>query len=140
MASTFKLEILTPERVFFSDHVEMIVVATPQGQLGILAGHVPMVATIAVGISRIRKENGEWVEALLTEGFMEVNQEKAIIIADTAEWPDEIDANRAEAAKKRAEERLAMKKSEEEYAKSQAALARAMARLKVTGQYLKARK
>lgn len=136
MASTFKLEILTPERVFYNDSVEMIVVPTPQGELGILAGHMPLVAAIAVGNSRIRKTDGEWVEAVLTEGFMEVNQEKVIIIADTAEWPHEIDANRAEAARKRAEERLAIKKSEEEYARSQAALARAMARLKATSRYM----
>jgi F-type H+-transporting ATPase subunit epsilon len=124
---TFKLEIWTPEKVFFSDNIEMIVVRTSQGEMGILA----------VGTSRIRKENGEWVEAVLTEGFMEVKQEEVIIITDTADWPHEIDANRAEAARKRAEERLAMKQSEEDYAKSQAALSRALARLKVTGQYNK---
>lgn len=140
MASTFSLEILTPERVFFSDNAEMIIVPTPQGELGILAGHVPLVAAVAVGTSRIKKESGEWVDAVLTEGFMEVNQEKVVIIADAAEWPYEIDANRAEAARLRAEERLAIKKSEEEYAKSQAALARAMARLKTTSQYLKTHK
>jgi F-type H+-transporting ATPase subunit epsilon len=115
----------------------MIVVRTSQGEMGILAGHVPVVAAVAVGTSRIRKENGEWVEAVLTEGFMEVKQEEVIIITDTADWPHEIDANRAEAARKRAEERLAMKQSEEDYAKSQAALSRALARLKVTGQYNK---
>lgn len=135
MSSTFKLEIWTPEKVFFSDNVEMIVVRTTNGEMGILAGHVPVVAAVAVGTSRIRKENGEWVEAVLTEGFMEVTQEAVIIIADTADWPHEIDANRAEAARKRAEERLEIKQSGEEYARSQAALARALARLKVTGQY-----
>jgi F-type H+-transporting ATPase subunit epsilon len=134
---TFKLEIWTPEKVFFSDNIEMIVVRTSQGEMGILAGHVPVVAAVAVGTCRIRKENGEWVEAVLTEGFMEVKQEEVIIITDTADWPHEIDANRAEAARKRAEERLAMKQSEEDYAKSQAALSRALARLKVTGQYNK---
>jgi F-type H+-transporting ATPase subunit epsilon len=134
---TFNLEIWTPERVFFSDDVEMIVVSTPQGEMGILAGHVNLVAAVAVGTSRIRKENGEWVEAVLTEGFMEVKQGKVIIITDSADWPHEIDANRAEAAKKRAEERLAIKLSGAEYARSQAALSRALARLKITGQYIK---
>ena len=135
MSSTFKLEIWTPEKVFFSDNVEMIVLRTTHGEMGILAGHVPVVAAVAVGTTRIRKENGEWVEAVLTEGFMEVTQEEVIIITDTADWPHEIDANRAEAARKRAEERLEIKQSGEEYARSQAALARALARLKVTGQY-----
>jgi F-type H+-transporting ATPase subunit epsilon len=137
VARTFKLEILTPERVFFSENVEMVVVQTPQGKMGILAGHIPLVAAIGVGTGRIKKENGEFVEAVITEGFMEVKPEKVIIISDTAEWPDEIDANRAEEARKRAEERLAMKLSEVEYIRSQAALARAMARLKVKGRYIR---
>lgn len=140
MALTFKLEILTPERVFLSENVEMVIVTTPQGNMGILAGHMPVVAAIAVGSSRIKKENGEWVEAVLTEGFMEVKQDKVIIIADTAEWPDEIDANRAEAAKKRAEDRLVQRKSEEEYVRGQAALGRAMARLKATSRYIKSQR
>lgn len=133
MAPTFKLEIVTPERVFFSEDVEMVVVKTPQGEIGILAGHIPLVVAVAVGNGRIKKENGEWVEAVLTEGFMEVKQDKTIIFTDTAEWPYEIDANRAEAARKRAEERLAIKQSEIEYVRSQAALTRAMTRLKAKG-------
>lgn len=137
MAPTFRLEIVTPERVFLSDDVEMLVVKTPQGELGVLAGHVPLVAAVAVGACRITKKTGEVVEAVLTEGFMEIKQEKTIVFTDTAEWPEEIDANRAEEARKRAEERLAMKQSEVEYVRSQAALARAMARLKVKGRYNK---
>jgi len=137
VAPTFKLEIVTPERGFFSDDVEMLVVKTPQGEMGVLAGHIPLVAAIAVGSCRIKKKTGEMVEAVLTEGFLEIKQEKTIVFTDTAEWPDEIDANRAEAARKRAEERLAMKQSEVEYVRSQAALTRAMARLKIKGRYSK---
>lgn len=133
MAPTFKLEIVTPERVFLSEDVEMVVVKTPQGEMGVLAGHIPLVVAIAVGPIKIKKANGEELEAVLTEGFMEVKQEKTIIFTDTAEWPSEIDANRAEAARQRAEERLTMKQSEVEYVRNQAALARAMARLKVKG-------
>lgn len=130
MTPTFKLEIVTPERVFLSEDVEMVVLKTPQGEIGILAGHIPLVVAVAVGTCKIKKAGGEWVNAVLTEGFMEVKQDKTIIFTDTAERPEEIDANRAEAARKRAEERLALKKSEEEYIRSQAALSRAMARLK----------
>jgi F-type H+-transporting ATPase subunit epsilon len=137
VAPTFKLEIVTPERVFLSDDVEMLVVKTPQGEMGVLAGHIPLVAAVAVGTCRITKKTGEVVDAVLTEGFMEIKQEKTIVFTDTAEWPEEIDANRAEAARKRAEERLAMKQSEVEYVRTQAALARAMARLKVKGRYNK---
>lgn len=137
MAPTFKLEIVTPERVFFSEDVEMLVVKTPQGEMGVLAGHIPLVAAVAVGSCRIKRTNGEWAEAVLTEGFLEVKQAKTIVFTDTAEWPQEIDSHRAEAARKRAEERLAMKQSEQEYVRSHAALARAMARLKVKGRYSK---
>lgn len=130
MASTFKLEIVTPERMFFSGDVESVVLKTLQGEIGILPGHIPLVAAVAVGPLRIKKD-GEWVEAVLTEGFMEIKQDKTIILTDTAEWPHEIDENRAEAARIRAEERLHQKLSQMEYIRSQAALSRAMARLRV---------
>lgn len=130
MAATFDLEIVTPERKFFSDEVEMVILRTPDGEMGILKGHAPMVVAVDIGPIQIKKD-GEWLKAVLTEGFMEVKQDKTIILADTAEWPDEIDANRAEEAKKRAEERLQRHISESEFSRSRAALARAMARLKI---------
>ncbi len=131
MASTFKLEIATPNRRFFSDEVEMVVLKTPEGEMGILKDHVPMVVAIDIGPIRILK-NGEWLEAFLSEGFMEITKENTVILCDTAEWPNEIDINRAKAAKERAEERLQRQISQIEYVRSRTALARAMARLKVT--------
>jgi len=99
-----------------------------------LKGHIPTVAVIDIGSIKIKKD-GKWFEAVLSEGFMEVKQNHVIILVDTAEWPDEIDENRARAAKARAEERLQRRRSEAEYIQSKAALARAMARLKVKGKY-----
>ena len=130
MASEFHLEIVTPERKFFSGNVEMVILKTPEGEMGILKDHMPMVVAVAIGPIRIKKD-GQWLEAVLTEGFMEIKQDKTVILADTAEWPDEIDVNRAEAAKQRALERLQRQLSEAEYIRSRAALARALARLKV---------
>ncbi len=130
MASNFYLEIVTPERKFFSDEVEMVILRTPEGEMGILEGHVPMVVAVDIGPVKIKK-NGEWQEAVLTEGFMEVKQNKTIILTDTAEWPSEIDVNRAKAAKQRAEERLQRQISQIEYSRSKAALSRALARLRV---------
>jgi len=130
MASTFNLEIITPERRFFSGEVEMVVLKTPDGGMGILKGHIPMVVAVAIGPVRILKD-GECLEAVLSEGFMEIKQDKTIILTDTAEWPDEIDANRAKAARVRAQERLQSHISHVEYMRSQAALTRAMVRLKV---------
>jgi len=131
MASTFYLEIITPNRIFFSGEVESISLRTPMGGMGVLKGHIPMVVGVDVGPIKIKKD-GEVLEAVLTEGFMEVKQDKVVILVDTAEWPHEIDRNRAEAAKRRAEERLHRQLSQIEYIRSKAALARAMARLKVT--------
>lgn len=131
MASMFKLEIATPDRRFFSGEVEMVVLKTPEGEMGILKDHAPMVVAIDIGPIRIL-QNGEWMEAFLSEGFMEITKEKTVILCDTAEWPNEIDINRAKAAKDRAEERLQRQLSQIEYVRSRTALARAMARLKVT--------
>jgi len=134
MASTFNLEIVTPERKFFSGPVEMINLKTPDGEIGILSGHMPMVIAVGVGPIRIKKDNGEWIEAALSEGFMEITQESTVILTDAAEWPEEIDVNRATEAKQRAEERLQRQLNEVEHIRSQAALARALVRLKVTRQ------
>jgi F-type H+-transporting ATPase subunit epsilon len=130
MAPEFSLEIVTPERIFFSGNVEMISVKTPDGQIGVLAGHIPMVAAVDVGPIKITQKDKR-ITAFLSEGFMEITQDKTIILVDTAEWPHEIDKNRALAAKRRAEERLHSKLSYKEYMRAQAALSRALERLKI---------
>lgn len=132
MSSTFYVEILTPERKFFWGDIEAIIVKTPTGEMGILKGHIPMVVFIDTGIIKIKKDD-KWIEAVLSEGFMEVKRDRTVLLVDTAEWPDEIDVNRAQAAKRRAEERLLRRMNRTEYIQTKAALARAMARLKVKG-------
>lgn len=131
MADTFYLEIVTPERKFFSGDLEMLVLKTPEGEIGILKDHMPMVVAVAIGPVRIKKD-GDWLEAVLSEGFMEVMQDKVVLLVDTAEWPNEIDINRAKAAEERARERLESQLSRVEYMQSQAALQRALSRLKVS--------
>jgi F-type H+-transporting ATPase subunit epsilon len=130
MPTTFLLEILTPERKFFSGQVETLILKTPEGEMGILAQHAPTITPVAIGSIRI-KVNNDWLDAVLTEGFMEIHSNKTVILADSAEWPNEIDTNRAEAAKVRAQERLQSQLSRQEYMRSQAAMSRALARLKV---------
>lgn len=131
MAATFFLEIVIPDRKFFSGDVEELIVKTPQGEMGVMSGHMPLVAPVSIGPIRILKE-GKWQEAFLSAGFIEVMPDKAVILADTAEWPEEIDANRAKAAEERARERLQGKLSHIEYMRSQAALQRALSRLRVS--------
>lgn len=131
MSSKFKLDIVTPERKFFSEEVEMVILKTLDGEMGVLKGHTPMVVVVDIGPVKIKKDE-QWVEAVLGEGFMEVKRDYVVILTDTAEWPHEIDINRARKAKERAEERLQRQLNQIEFLSSRAALVRAMERLKIS--------
>lgn len=135
MYPKFHLEVYTPERLFYDDDVEMVIVESSDGEVGILKGHIPMVAAVSVGELRIQV-NEDWKLAFVNEGFIEVRPDATVILVRSAEWPEEIDAKRAEEALERAEERLRQKRSMTEYHQSKAALARAMARLRVKKEIL----
>lgn len=127
----FTLEIVTPDRKFFEDEVEMIVVRGQEGDLGILAGHTPFVTPLDIGRIKI-KQKGEFKEAAIAGGYVEVGKEKTTIITDSAEWPEEIDVNRAEESKKRAKERLnRSSESEIDLMRAEIALRKALNRLNV---------
>ena len=129
MANTFYLEIITPTRVFFSGMAEDLVLPTLDGMYGVEAGHEPVVTVVEPGVLRY-KAGGDWQKAAVTGGFVEIMPEHTIMLVSAAEHPEEIDVKRAEAARDRAEERMRQRESVQEYYRSQAALARAMARLK----------
>jgi F-type H+-transporting ATPase subunit epsilon len=129
MESSFRLEIITPERTFFSGDVQALIVPAPDGQMEILKGHEPIVVAIYVGIVKILT-NGEWKECTTSDAFMEVRPDKTLLYSQAMEWPEEIDIDRALAAKERAEQRLRDKKSYTDYVQSKIALQRAMVRLK----------
>ena len=126
----FELEVLQPERIFFKDKVEMIVVRAIDGEIGIMAGHEPIVTPIGIGKLRIKK-GGKWREAAIAGGILEVNQNKVVILSDAVEWPEEIDRQRALAAKERAEKKLQQKLPPDEFERYQAALYRAINRLRM---------
>lgn len=130
MHSDFKLEVITPERTFFNDNVQSVIIPTPDGQMEIQKGHEPIVVSIEIGTVRLLID-GKWHECTTSEAFMEVRPDETIIFSQAMEWPEEIDISRALAAKERAEERLRQQKSYQEYMQSKIALARAMVRLKV---------
>lgn len=130
--STFILEVITPERNFFSGEAECVIFKSVDGELGVLAKHAPTVTAVNVGPLRIKDADGKWIEAVVTDGFAKIMPDKVVIMTDTAEYPEEIDINRAKAAKQRAEERLQKQLSQLEYMRSKTALARAMARIKAT--------
>ena len=130
MASTFSLVIVSPYRQFFKGEAQELVFSALDGQHGILPMHEPMVTTLRAGELKF-KVDGEWKYAACSDGFVEVMPTYVVMLADTVEWPEEIDLNRAEAAKERAEERMRQNQSQHEYYQAQAALSRAMARLKI---------
>ena len=130
MASTFRLQIVTPSRTFYDDEVEMAIVRSTEGDLFIMSNHMLMVAPLKIGKVRIKKD-GQFREAAISEGFVQVESEYTRIITDTAEWPEEIDVQRAEEAKERAEKRLSASQGEIDRLRAEIALKRALNRLSV---------
>ena len=136
MANTFHLEIIATDRIFFSGEVEHLVITAIDGLLGIMAGHEPLVTSLPTGELKYLVD-GVWKYAAISEGFIQVMPDSSIILADTCELPEEIDIKRAQEAKERAEERLRQKQSIKEYYETQAALNRAMNRLKLSQKHFK---
>jgi F-type H+-transporting ATPase subunit epsilon len=128
--ATFKLEIVTAERMVFSAEVSALIAWGVEGQLGILPHHAPLMTMLQPGDLMIRKDKGEEYLAI-SGGFLEVRPDKVIILADACERVDEIDIARAEEAKKRAQETLKVAPLTVDAAVAEAALRRSIARLKV---------
>ncbi len=128
--ATFRLEVVTAERLVFADDVSGVVAWGVEGQLGILPHHAPLMTMLQPGDLVIKRDNEEEYLAL-SGGFLEVRPDKVIILADTCERAEEIDIARAEAAKCRAEETLKERPPEVDTAAAEAALRRSLARLKV---------
>ena len=133
MAKTFHLEILSPERAFFTGEAEELILPAIDGFMGVLPGHEPLVTALNPGEIRFRPAGEDWRVAIVSDGCAEVRPDRVALLCASAERPEDIDAARALAAKQRAEERLRQKQSREEYYRSQAALSRALARLKYSG-------
>ena len=103
--SSLKIDIVTAERVVYSEDVDMIIAPGIEGQLGILPHHAPLMTTLQAGELLVRRGSEEDSLAI-SGGFLEVRPDRVIVLADSAERAEEIDIARAEAAKKRAEQRL----------------------------------
>lgn len=130
MADLFKLRIITPDRVFYEGEAEMVEFNTTEGEIGIYKKHIPMTVIVKPGILTITEES-ETKTAALHAGFAEILPDQVTIMAEIIEWPVEIDQERAEQAKERAEERLQNKTPETDIARAETALLRAMARIEV---------
>lgn len=125
-----KFEIVTAERLVYSEDVDIVIAPGIEGQLGILPNHAPLLTMLQPGELVVRKE-GEEAAMFVSGGFLEVMQNRVTVLADVAERAEEIDVVRAEEARRRAEERLRERPPEADLAAAEAALRRALVRIKV---------
>jgi F-type H+-transporting ATPase subunit epsilon len=128
---TVLVNVVTPDGPVYDADVEMVSVKAQSGELGILPGHIPMVAPLEIGVVRLKQGSSTGLVAVSC-GFIEVRPDKVTILAQAAETGASIDVARAEAAKKRAEERLNQKTDEIDFKRAELALQRAINRLNVT--------
>ena len=132
----FQLKVISPDRIFFDGEADMIEVRTTEGDMGILKGHIPLTAIISPGMLKIMNGKDEKVAALLS-GFVEVLGDSVTILAESCEWPEEIDIHRAQEAKLRAERRLKGSEGKINETRAEMALRRSLIRLEIAQQYKK---
>jgi F-type H+-transporting ATPase subunit epsilon len=129
--ANLKIDVVTAERVVYSAEVDVVIAPGMEGQLGILPHHAPLMTTLQSGELVIRR-GGEEESLAISGGFLEVRPDHVIVLADQAERAEEIDVARAEAARKRAEERLKDRHAAGmDATRAEASLRRAVARLTV---------
>src|SRR5258708_6791373 len=128
--ATFQLDLVTPEKMLFSDQVRSVRAPGIEGSFGVLAHHAPLMTALAVGLVKVEHENGDLEYVATSGGFMEVRPDKVIILADTAERAEDIDIARAEAAVPQAREHLSGGAAVD-YHEASASLEGAMNRLKI---------
>lgn len=131
MATPFHLNVITPEKSFFDGETTQIIVRTTEGDIGILANHTSLVASLPSGPLRIMTENGYRVAAV-SAGLIKVGGNHVNILADAVEWADEIDVEWAKRSKEDAEQRLASKKSERDMDLAELKLQRAVNRINIS--------
>ncbi len=136
MKKNFRLEVVTPERLFYSGDIELVIVKTNSGEEGFMAGHTWAVKLLQPGQLRIQEKDEDRQNmkyAAISEGYIVV-EDNVTIFTDAAEWPEEIDLARAERAKERAESRLKQISPDDiEHARLEIALHRAINRIRVKG-------
>ena len=125
----FPLKILCPEKGFFEGEAREVIFTTPEGSIGIMAGHAPMFAAVSEGVLELYIDDG-WKTAAVGQGFCELSYHCAEFYLDSAEWAEEIDVVRAREALERAELRMHSTLSRQDYLRTQASMSRALVRLK----------
>lgn len=131
MADMFKVKVITPDRVFYEGEVSMVELRTTEGDIGVYKNHIPLTCIVDPGVLNLHEADGVKKAALHT-GFVEILQDQVTILAEIAEWPDEIDRNRAEEARIRAERRLSGSEGSIDVARAELALHKALLRIRLS--------
>jgi len=129
MAEKLTLEVVSPYGPVLKEEVDEVVAAGSEGEFGVLPGHIPFVTTLKIGMLVCRK-GGTVSYVFVNSGYAEVNEDRVLILADSAERAEDIDVERARNAMRRAEERLS-RQEKVDFVRAQAALDRAMTRVKI---------
>lgn len=126
--AAFNLQIVTPDRLFFEGEVDAVIVRTTEGDVAIFKDHINYVATLDIGHAKIK--NGEnYKDAVISGGFIQVGEDKTTIVTEAAEWPEEIDLERAKRAKEHAERLMSQKEEGVDAIAVEAKLRRAITRI-----------
>lgn len=128
MAEKFKLSIITPDTSFYEGEAEFLEFTSTEGQMGVYAQHIPLTTILEPCVMTIHND-GEKKKAAILGGFIEILKEKVTVLAENAQWPEEIDLDRAKASYERAKERLAAKQEGIDLKRAEASLKRAVARI-----------
>ncbi|MGX1262548.1 F-type H+-transporting ATPase subunit epsilon [Rossellomorea marisflavi] len=128
---TLKVNIVTPDGPVYDSEVDMVSTKAQSGELGILPGHIPMVAPLQIGAVRLKK-GGDTELVAVSGGFLEVRPEQVTILAQSAETAEAIDIERAKEAKGRAEGRIQGSRDDVDFRRAELSLKRAMNRINVS--------
>jgi len=131
MPSLFNFEVHTPYRLFYSGKAQAVTITLADGEIGIYANHAPFTGVVVTGILHIKESDGNWRAAFVSGGILEVKEHKNVLMVDSAEWPEEIDKERALQSKQEAEKILSDASFKFESDKAKDKLHRAENRLKV---------
>ena len=127
-----QVELVSPERILYSGEASMVICRTSGGEIAFMTGHAPFLGALGIGVVRIHQEGGDVLKAAVHEGFVEVKDNRVIILSDVAELPDQIDADRARRAREEAE-RAVRDAADDDRADAERRLRRAEVRLELVG-------
>ncbi len=127
-----KLQVICPQRVFYEGDADFVELRTSEGEIGVYREHIPLTSILVPGLLKIHRE-GDVKIAALHNGFVEIMPDSITVLAESAEWPEEIDVERAQNAKKRAEDRLRSGDENVNVARAELALRKALIRIEASG-------